>query len=94
MFINIVKDCRCTLSFWHDRNWGDRWKDDAWEKLKREETLKKGHVIKSVLSVQPSKRAGRCVIKVAFRAAMSNRYIGVPWDCIEVLVGAPQDAAV
>jgi len=94
MFIRVLKKCRCTLSYWHDRHCWDRWKDDAWEKRKRQETLEEDQVIEGVVRVRPSsKRPGRCQIEVVFMADMRNRYVGVPLHCIEILEGKPAATA-
>jgi len=94
MFVHVLKECECTLLFWHDRHWGDRWKDDAWEKRKQQATLKAGQVIEAV-RVRPSAKRPRCChIDVTFMADMTNRYLGVPWDCIEILERKPKKITV
>ena len=94
MFVRVLKECQCTLSFWYDRHWGDRWKDDAWEKRKRQEPLKVGQAIEAARVRPSTKRPGCCRIDVSFMADMTNRYLGVPWDCIEILEGKPEQAAI
>lgn len=90
MFVRILKECQSTFSFWYDRHWGDRWKDDAWEKRKRPETLTAGQVIEAV-RIRPSiKRTDCCRIDVSFMGDMRNRYLGVPWNCIEILERKPE----
>jgi len=87
MFVHVLKECECTLSFWYDRHWGDRWKDDAWEKRKRQETLKAGQVIKAERVRPSATHQDRCHIDVTFMAEMTNCYMGVPRDCIEIAEG-------
>ena len=92
MFVRVLKKCQCTLSFWYDRNWGDQWKDDDWEKRKRQETLEAGQVIDAIKVRRSAKRPSRCQIDVNFMGDLTNRYLSVPWDCIEILKGKPKMA--
>ncbi|MBU0965688.1 MAG: hypothetical protein KKA54_04825 [Proteobacteria bacterium] len=89
MFIRVLKECRCTLSYWHDRHWGDRWKNDAWEKRERQETLKAGQLIKAV-RVRPSdNHQDHCHINTSL-GDMPEGYLNVPWNCIEIVEGDPE----
>jgi hypothetical protein len=93
MLVHVLKECQCLLSFWHDRNWGDRWKNDAWEKREQQETLKAGLEIKAV-TVRPSAtNQDRCDIDVAFMEDMMNCYLDVPRDCIEIVEGGQEQTA-
>lgn len=85
MDIRVVKGCQCTLSFWHDRNGGDRWKKDDWRKMTRQETLKPGQVIEALRVIPSASDAGRCSIEVPFMADMANSYLDVLQNCIENL---------
>lgn len=93
MFVRVLRECQCTLSYWYDRHWGDRWKDDAWEKRKREETLKVGQVIEAVRVRPSTTRQDRCHIDVISMGDMTNSYLGVPRNCVEIVDEDPEHAA-
>ena len=83
MFVRVIKQCECTLSFWHDRNWGNRWKNDDWEQKEQQEILKPDQKIEALrVRPMPNKR-NHCCIDVVFMGDMINTYMDVPRDCIE-----------
>jgi hypothetical protein len=85
MFVNILKECECRLVFWYDQHWVDRWKDDDWVKKERQEMLKAGQRIEAV-AVRPSAtHDDRCCIDVTFMGDMTNCYMDVPCDYIEIV---------
>ncbi len=93
MFVRVLKESRCTFSYWYDRNWGDRWKDDAWEARERPESLKAGQVFKAERIRPSAKLAARADIEIVFMAEMSNSYVGVPYDCIEIVEAVQEPVA-
>jgi hypothetical protein len=86
MLVRVLRECQCTLSFWYDRHWGDRWKDDVWVERERQETLKSGQEINAVRVRPSAMNEDCCDIDVSFMGDdMTNCYRGVPWECIEVI---------
>lgn len=84
MIVRVLRECECTFSFWYDRHVFDRWKDDAWEKEERRETLTVGQIIEAIAVRASDNNNSLCSIDLMFMDDMLNCYKDVPCDCISI----------